>query len=567
MSKHTLNFSKYIFFLAFSFFFFINTFAGNPVRSKHGMVVSANEIASEIGAAILKKGGNAIDAAVATGFALAVTYPQAGNIGGGGFMVIHLANGKNTTLDFRETAPLAATEKMFLDSLGNFVPALSQEGWKSAGVPGTVAGFIYALGKYGTLKLKDVIQPAIDLAEKGFVVSYKNFETTDYSFKVLSKIESSKKIFTNNGKKLEDGDLLIQKDLAKTLTLIRDKGQDVFYRGEIAKKFVEESKKNGGLFSLKDFEEYRVIERKPLEGNFHGYKIISMPPPSSGGICLIEALNVLENYSFKKNDWNSSEYLHTLVETLKHVYANRAEHMGDPDFYNVPTDFLISQKYSTEIKDQIRNEAIPSEKIGPSKISLHKEKEETTHYSVADQFGNAVSTTYTLNGLYGNKIVVDGLGFLLNNEMDDFSAKPGVPNQFGLVGSAANSIQPKKRMLSSMTPTIILKDDKPFLVVGSPGGSTIITSVLQVIFNVLEFGMNISDAIAAPRIHHQWLPDQIFYEPYCISEDVKKNLLKRGHKFGEERSLGRVEGIIIDEKTNIFYGTSDPRAYGKAVGF
>lgn len=538
-----------------------------PERTKHGMVVSASNLATDVGVSILKMGGNAIDASVAVGFALSVAYPSAGNIGGGGFMVLHLSNGKNTTIDFREIAPLAAHEKMYLDSLENFIPALSQAGWTSAGVPGTVAGLIYVLEKYGTMKLADVIQPAIDLAENGFTLSTKMAESINYDYEDFIQIESSKKIFTHNGGKFLEGDTLIQKDLANTLRLIRDKGEQVFYKGEIAKKIVEESKKHGGVFSLKDFDDYKVIERTPVEGIYRGYKIISMPPPSSGGICLIEALNVLENYSFSKESFNSPEYIHTLVEVMKHIYADRSDHIGDPDFYDVPVDFLISKQHAAEIKDKIRNEATPSEDISASKIPQHREKEETTHYSVADEFGNAVSTTYTINGSYGNKIVVDGLGFLLNNEMDDFSAKPGVPNQFGLTGSKANSIQPKKRMLSSMTPTIVLKDDKPFMVIGSPGGSTIITSVLQSILNVIDLDMNIYDAIAAPKIHHQWLPDKIDYEKTALSEDVKNNLISRGHKLNEVKSLGRLEGIVIDSGNKTFYGATDPRGFGKAAGW
>jgi gamma-glutamyltranspeptidase/glutathione hydrolase len=561
--------SSKIRYLFITVIFFLSTeisFGGNPVRSKNGMVVSANELATKVGVQILKTGGNAVDAAVAVGFALAVTYPSAGNIGGGGFMVIHLANGKNTTIDFREAAPLAAHEKMFLDELGNYVPSLSQAGWKASGVPGTVAGLIYALEKYGTMKLKEVIQPAIDLAENGFVLSYKNSEIGNYAFENLSKVESTKKIFTNNGKKFIEGDLLIQIELANTLKLIRDKGRDEFYKGEIAKKIVEQSKLFGGLFTLKDFEDYEAIERTPIEGNYKGYKIISMAPPSSGGICILETLNVLENFQFTKDDWNSSLYLHALIETWKYVYADRSEHMGDPDFYNVPQDILISKKYASEIKSSIKRNAIPSLQIH-AKVLTKNEKEETTHYSIADKFGNAVSTTYTLNDSYGNKIVVDGLGFLLNNEMDDFSAKPGTQNMYGLLGSKANSIQPRKRMLSSMTPTIILKDEKPFLIIGSPGGSTIITSVLQTIVNVIDFKMNIFDAIAAPKIHHQWLPDEIDYERFVMTDDVKQNLISRGHKLGKERSLGRLEGIIFDINTNTFTGASDPRGYGLAAGF
>ena len=558
-SKQTLFFILVLFSTIFSF-------NGNPERAKHGMVVTASDLATDVGVAILKKGGNAVDASVAVGFALAVTFPSAGNIGGGGFMVIHLADGKNTTIDFRETAPLAAHEKMYLDSLGNFVPSESQTGWSSAGVPGTVAGLIYALQKYGTMKLKDVIQPAIDLAENGFVLSKNMAESINFYHEDFLKIETSKKIFTKSGKRFLEGDTLIQKELANTLKLIRDEGKDAFYKGMIAKKFVTESKKNKGIFTLKDLEDYKVAERFPIEGSYRGYKIVSMPPPSSGGICLIEALNVLENYSFKKENWNSAEYIHTLAEVMKHIYADRAEHMGDPGFYDVPTNYLTSKQYAAEIKDEIGNDAIPSKEISAAKIPRHREKEETTHYSVADEFGNAVSTTYTLNGGFGNKIVVDGLGFLLNNEMDDFSAKPGVPNQFGLVGSKANSIQPKKRMLSSMTPTIIMKDDKPFMVIGSPGGSTIITSVLQTILNVIDFEMNIYDAIAAPKIHHQWFPDQIDYEKPALTEDTYKNLITRGYKLNEVKSLGRMEGIIIDS-SKTFFGSSDPRGFGKAAGW
>ncbi|MFA7420628.1 MAG: gamma-glutamyltransferase [Melioribacteraceae bacterium] len=545
----------------------VNAQEGNPVYAKNGMVVSASTLASQVGVEILKRGGNAIDAAVATGFALAVTYPAAGNIGGGGFMVIHLADGKNTTLDFREMAPLKAFEKMFLDSLGNFLPQLSQESWLSAGVPGTVAGLIYALEKYGTMSLKDVIQPAIELAKNGFYLDYRLTNSINSENETFKKIESSKKIFTKDEEKLTIGDTFVQSDLAKTLELIRGEGRDAFYEDEIAEKFVLESNKNGGIFTIEDFENYRVIERDPIIGNYKGYEVISMPPSSSGGICLVEALNVLENYSFKNEEWGSSRYIHILAEILKQVYADRSEHMGDAEFYPVPANYLISKEYAEVIKQRITDNARPSTEYLAAEIPKYKEKEETTHFSVVDQLGNAVSTTYTLNGSYGNKIVVDGLGFLLNNEMDDFSAKPGAPNMFGLLGSKANSIQPKKRMLSSMTPTIVLKDGKPILVVGSPGGSTIITAVLQVIMNILEFNMNVFEAVNAPHIHHQLFPDQIDYEPFCMSEDVKQNLILRGQKIGTERQLGRIEAIYIDYSKNCFFGTSDPRGFGKAVGF
>lgn len=540
---------------------------GNPVYSKNGMVVSASTLASKVGVEILKKGGNAIDAAIATGFALAVTYPAAGNIGGGGFMVIHLANGKSTTLDFREMAPYKAHKRMFLDSLGNFLPDLSQKSWLASGVPGTVSGFVYALQKYGTMDLKDIIEPAINLAKNGFYLDYRSTNYINSANEEFKNIEASRKIFTNHGEKLEIGQLFKQTDLAKTLEIIRDKGTESFYGGEISEKIVSESNKNGGIFSIADFKNYKVIEREPIAGNYKGYKILSMPPPSSGGICLIEALNTLEHFSFTKAEWGSSKYIHTLVEILKQVYSDRTEHMGDSDFYPVPINYLISKEYAELVKNRITENAKPATEFLPAEIPKQREKEETTHYSVVDKFGNAVSTTYTLNDSFGNKIVVDGLGFLLNNEMDDFSAKPGTPNMFGLLGSEANSIQPMKRMLSSMTPTIVLKDGKPLLVVGSPGGSTIITSVLQVIINVLEFNMNVYEAINAPHIHHQLFPDQIDFEPFGMSEDVKQNLISRGHKIGNARSLGRIEAIYIDHEKKCFFGTSDPRGYGKAIGY
>lgn len=539
----------------------------NPAGYKNGMVVTASDLASEVGVSILKKGGNAVDASVGVGFALAVTFPFAGNIGGGGFMVIHLADGKNTSIDFRETAPQASSEKMFLDSLGNFIPALSQQGWTSSGVPGTVAGLIYALKKYGTMNLSNVIQPAIDLAENGFVLNKKMVESLNSYYNDFINIESSRKIFTKNGNKFSEGDLFVQKDLARTLRLIKDKGEDAFYRGEITEKIIEQSKKFGGNFTLNDFNDYKVAERLPVTGSYREYKIISMPPPSSGGICILEALHVLEKYNLGSFVHNSTEYIHILSETLKHVYADRAAHMGDPDFYDVPVNKLLSDERAEEIKSEIGEYALPSSKIKAMEISNHREKEETTHYSVADKNGNAVSTTYTINGGYGNKIVVDGLGFLLNNEMDDFSAKPGEPNQFGLVGSEANSIKPKKRMLSSMTPTIIMKDDKLFMVIGSPGGSTIITSVLQSILNAIDFKMNIEEAIAALKIHDQWLPDQIEYEEGALSNQTVQELIRRGHKLKMVKSLGRLEGITFDQNDKLFFGSSDPRGSGKASGW
>jgi len=540
----------------------------NPVRAKNGMVVSSSGLATKVGVDILKKGGNAVDAAVAVGFALAVTYPYAGNIGGGGFMVIHLKNGKNTTIDYREKAPLKAFRDMFLDKNGNFDPQLSQEGATSVGVPGSVAGMIYALKKYGTMKLADVIQPAIDLAENGFKLDYSTAESIKEHLKEFKRYPGSYKKFTKDGNPYKEGDIFKQPDLAETLKLIRDKGVEGFYKGKVAELFIKEIKKLGGYISQKDLDKYTPVERKPILGNYRGYEIVSMPPPSSGGIALVELLNILENYNFSSQDWGSSEYIHDVVEAMKYAYADRTKYLGDSDFYPVPENGLTSKKYAKSIFDKIKKDyATPAKDISYGDPLKYQESNETTHYSVYDKNGNAVSTTTTINSGYGSKIVVEGAGFLLNNEMDDFSAKPGTPNQFGLMGSKANSIQPEKRMLSSMTPTIVLKDNKPYIVIGSPGGSTIITVVLQVIMNCIDFQMNIQQAIDMPRIHNQWLPDQIDYEKYGLSTDVKNNLIKMGYKIGEERTLGIAEGIMIDSKNNVIYGASDPRGSGLAAGY
>lgn len=549
----TSAFSKTISVLLIASFLTTSDLAKDPVRAKKGMVVSSESIATEVGVKILKQGGNAVDAAVAVGFTLAVTYPYAGNLGGGGFMVVHLAGGKDITIDFREKAPKKAFRNMFLNKAGKLDTNLSQYGWTSSGVPGTVAGLIHALEKYGTMKLKDVIQPAIDLAENGFPVSYKLATSINKYNKDFNRFESSKKIFTRNGGFVEEDGLFIQKDLAKTLTLIKEEGIKGFYEGETAKLIEEQSKESGGYITLEDLMEYQPVERTPLYGKYKEYEIISMPPPASGGVAIIEALNLLEHYKFDKDDWGSSYYYKTLTDVLKYVYYDRAKYLGDPDFVKMPLDTLLSKDYSKKIIRQISKKVFPKENF-----SDLKEHNETTHYSVADEFGNAVSTTYTINSAYGSKVVVDGAGFLMNNEMDDFSAKPGTPNQFGLIGSEANSIQPGKRMLSSMSPVIVLKNRKPYLVTGSPGGATIITSVLQVVMNVLEFNMNIRDAVELPRIHHQYLPNHIEYEKYGLSKDVKENLRKEGEIIGPKKNLGCVESILIDE-AGIFWGAADPR--------
>lgn len=545
----------------------INAQIPGPIAGKNGMVVSASQLASQVGIEILKKGGNAVDASVAVGFALAVTYPAAGNIGGGGFMVISLNDGTTTSIDYREKAPSSAHPEIYLDDSGNPLPEKSAAGVTSAGVPGSVAGLIYALDKYGSMTLEEVIQPAIDLALNGFELEYRlagSFKSTLESFK---KYESSFKIFSKNGEPFEIGDLFIQSDLGRTLYIIKQKGRDGFYKGEIANLIIKQMTELGGWITLDDLVNYEPVEREPVFGNYRGYEIISMGPPSAGGILLVQVLNILENLNFERKDWGSSSYIHNLTEALKFTYADRSKHIGDPDFYEVPKDKLISKDYAYEIYNRISDKAVPSELIAPVEIFSLNESEETTHYSVIDKFGNAVSTTTTINSGFGSKIVVDGAGFLLNNEMDDFSIQPGVPNQFGLTGGEANKVEANKRMVSSMTPTIILKDGKPFLIVGSPGGSTIMTVVLQVILNVLDFNMNIQRANDASRIHHQWLPDRIDFEPFGLSEDVKNNLIIRGHNIGIERTLGRMDAILVDQRNGVYYGATDKRGYGAAAGY
>ena len=568
--------NRYITFLLFLALsnFVSSARASQPVCYKHGMVVSASTIASKVGVEILEKGGNAIDAAVAVGFALAVTYPYAGNIGGGGFMVIHLQNGKNTTVDFREKAPLSASKNMFLDKKGNYIPALSQEGTTSAGVPGSVAGLIYALNRYGTMKLADVIQPAIDLAENGWTLDHNSAQSFKDELPEFKKYPSSYKIFSKNGRAYKQGDIFKQPDLALTLEQIRERGVDGFYKGKIAEMLISQVKSMGGYINQEDLDKYAPVERKPITGTYRGYEIVSMAPPSSGGIALVELLNILENYHFKSDNWGSSEYIHRLVEAMKYVFADRTFNLGDPDFYKVPVKTLTSKAYAKTIYNKIEgagNKAVPAEEISSLKPSDYKESNETTHYSVYDENGNSVSVTTTINSAFGSKIVVDGAGFLLNNEMDDFSAKPGAPNQFGLLGTEANSIQPQKRMLSSMTPTIVLKNNHPYIIIGSPGGSTIITVVLQVIMNCIDFNMNIFQAITAPRIHNQWYPDVIYSEKFALSKDVAANLIKMGYRLANItrnfRILGLAEGIMVDNKHHLIYGTADPRGSGSAEGY
>jgi len=556
---------KFIYFILFLVSFQI-LLSQQFSRGKNGMVVSADEYASQAGLEILKKGGNAIDAAVATGFALAVTYPQAGNIGGGGFMVIRMNNGKSITIDFREKAPSKAFKDMFLDKDGNYDPQKSRSGHLSSGVPGSVAGLLLAQEKFGKLKLKDVMTPAIKLAKNGFKLHYRLAEHIESMLSEFKKYPSTYKVFTKNGIPYKEGDIFKQKDLAKTLQLILKYGKKGFYEGETAKLIVKEMEKGGGLITLEDLKNYEAIIREPIIGNYRGYEFISMGLPSSGGIALSQLLNIVENFPIADWGWNSSKTIHVCSEAMKRVYADRAEYLGDPDFIKVPINQLLSKKYAKTIASNIS-----LEKVTPSKEVSHGvfndwESKETTHYSVIDKDGNAVSVTTTINNSFGNYVVVEGAGFLLNNEMDDFSSKPGSPNMFGLIGSYANSIQPNKRMLSSMTPTIIVKDGKPFMIVGSPGGSTIITTVFQVIMNVIDHKMDIQKAVNAYRFHHQWIPDVLNYEKHGISTDVIEKLKNMGYTLKEQiKAPNQVEAILIQD--GYYYGASDIRGYGVAKGY
>jgi len=489
-------------------------------------------------------------------------------------MVIHFADGNNITIDFREKAPLSAKKDMYLNETGEFVPELSQQGTTSAGVPGSVAGLIYALEKYGTLPLAEVIQHAIDLAKNGWRLEERDARYLKNNLPEFEKYPSSLKIFSKNGEAYQEGDLFIQSDLAWTLEQIKENGRDGFYKGKVAELLVEQIASLGGYITLEDLEKYQPLEREPIIGSYRGYGIVSMPPPSSGGIALVELLNILENYAFEEDDWGSGLYIHHVVESMKYVFADRAYHLGDEDFYPVPKEMLISKEYAKTIFTKIenaKNKAVPSNKIKSLDVSYLPESTETVHYSIYDSFGNAVSTTTTINSSFGSRVVVEGAGFLLNNEMDDFSGKPGVQNQFGLLGTEANSIEPEKRMLSSMTPTIILKDGEPYIIIGSPGGAKIITAVLQVILNVIDFDMNIREAVEKPRIHHQWLPDSIYYEEKALTEELKKELIEMGYSFSDYgaalRIIGITEGIMIDRENKIIYGASDPRGGGLAVGY
>jgi gamma-glutamyltranspeptidase/glutathione hydrolase len=538
------------------------------------MVVSSESNASMVGLEILERGGNAVDAAVAVGFALAVTHPFAGNIGGGGFMLIRLNNGETIFVDYREMAPGKAMPDMYQDSAGNLVKEASIVGYRAVGVPGTVAGLYLALQKYGTLKWADVIQPSIRLARDGFSISYSLSQSLRNAAKLLSQFPESNRIFLRDGRFYEEGEIFKQPELADTLERIAAKGPKEFYEGETAKKIAADMAAHGGLITEKDLKEYSAKLRAPVRGTYRGYEIISAPPPSSGGTALIEILNTLEHFDLKSMGALSAAALHLEAESMRRAFADRARYMGDADFVKVPAAGLISKRYSDTLAREINlKEATASTAVhNPDPFTF--EGTETTHYSIVDRWGNAVANTYTLNAGYGSGVTVKGLGFLLNDEMDDFTSKPGTPNMFGLIQSENNSIQPRKRPLSAMTPTLVLKDGKLLMVTGSPGGPTIINTVLQTIINVIDFGMNIQEAVDAPRIHHQWMPDELQVEPVGFSSDTLTILRSEGYHLKllvsplwGNQFLGDAQAILIDPKTGVRMGAADPRRNGRAVGY
>jgi gamma-glutamyltranspeptidase / glutathione hydrolase len=539
-----------------------------PVRAAHGMVVATESRATEAGLEILKKGGNAVDAAVAVGFALAVTHPSAGNIGGGGFMLIRLAEeGDVRVVDYREMAPAAATETMYQNAAGEVAGGDSTVGYRASGVPGTVAGLALALKKYGTMPLSEVIAPAIRLAREGVELSYFESQSLKTSGRLLERFPESKRIYLRDGNPYEWGERFVQSDLAQTLELVAKDGAREFYEGTVARLIAKDMAANGGTITLEDLKNYKVIERRPIEGEYRGYKIYSMPPPSSGGIARVEMLNMLEPYPLARYGAGSSRTLHLVAEVMKRAFADRAEFLGDADFVRVPTRGLTSRSYAQErrstIDPFIASDAASLGHGNPAPF----ESEQTTHFSVVDVSGNAVANTYTLNGGFGSGVTIPGTGILLNNEMDDFSSKPGSPNAYGLIHGKANAIAPRKRPLSAMTPTIVLKEGKLFMVLGSPGGPTIINTVLQTLLNVIDFRMSVQEAVDAPRIHHQWMPDRLVMERIGFSEDVIQALKARGHAVEVRGTIGDCQSIMIDPETGTRLGAADPRLDGKAAGY
>jgi gamma-glutamyltranspeptidase/glutathione hydrolase len=515
------------------------------VEAKNGMVVSSQHLATDVGVAILKQGGNAVDAAVAVGYAQAVTNACCGNIGGGGFMTIHLANGKDTFINFREMAPAAASANMYLDANGNIKPGASLHGYLAVGVPGTVAGFDLAQRKYGKLTRAQVLAPAIKLARGGYILNRGDTDILDTTVAFFKKDPEAARIFLRpDGTNLQPGDRLVQKDLANTLEAIAKKGPDAFYKGAIPAAVEKASKAGGGIITAADFAAFKATEMAPLECSYRGYQFVSAPPPSSGGVTMCQILNILEGYDMKALGYHSAASIHYMVEAMRHAYMDRNTFLGDPDFVKNPTERLLSKDYAAAIRKTIpADKATPSSAVQPG--TMPHEKPETTHYSVVDKDGNAVSTTYTVNGRFGAVVIAPGTGFFLNDEMDDFTSKIGARNMYGLVQGASNAIAPGKRPLSSMAPTLVTKDGKTFMVVGSPGGSRIITITLQAVLNVIDHGMAPQEAVDAPRIHHQWQPDLVNIEPRTLSPDTLKILAGMGYTIKEQTPWGATELILM----------------------
>jgi gamma-glutamyltranspeptidase / glutathione hydrolase len=549
-----------------------------PAHAQHAMVASVHELASGAGAEIMKRGGNAVDAAVAVGFALAVVHPQAGNLGGGGFMLIRMADGATHFVDYREKAPAAARANMYLDAAGNVIPQASLLGYKSVGVPGSVAGMVYAEKKYGKLSLGQVMAPAVKLAREGYPLAWEDAQ--ELKDEDLSKFPESRRIFQKNGQYFKPGETLRQPELARSLERIA-RGPDDFYQGAIARELAADIQRGGGFVTAEDLSAYQVKEREPVRGTYRGYEIISAPPPSSGGVALLELLNILEGYDLASFGNRSAEAMHLSIEAFRRAFFDRAEFLGDPDFSKIPVAQLIDKKYAAAWRESIDPEHASASKdlqrpaifsqletyaaLHPQAKAVY-EPEHTTHYSVVDPEGNAVAVTTTLNDAFGSHVTAAGLGFLLNDEMDDFSVKPGVPNMFGLIQGPANAIGPGKRPLSSMVPTMVLKDGKLFLILGSPGGGRIITTVANILIGVIDYGLDIQQAVNAPRFHQQWLPDQSYIEP-GISPDTIRILQQKGHAIELQSYWSDGECIAIDSKTGERLGASDGRNNGRAIGY
>ena len=537
--------------------------AAQPVRARHGMVVSSERHATEAGLRALESGGNAVDAAVAVGFALAVTHPSAGNIGGGGFMLLRLADGRTTFIDFRERAPAAASRNMYLDASGK-ATADSIIGYRASGVPGTVRGLEYASRKYGRKPWAEMVRPAVELASRGFPLSYPQAKSLKATAGELGRFPESKRIFLRGGWFYETGETFVQPELGRTLERIAKLGAADFYEGETARLLAQDIERHGGTITLADLKDYAVVERRPLTGKYRGYDMVTAPPPSSGGVGILQMLGVLEGTGFEKAGAGSATAVHYMAEAMRRYFADRARHLGDPDFVKAPLGSLLDPKYIGGLRASIDAErATPSSQVHGGTFDV-RESEETTHYTVVDGEGNVAAVTYTLNGAYGSKVTPAGLGFLLNDEMDDFTAKPGQPNMFGLIQGEANAIAARKRPLSSMTPAILLKDGKPYLALGSPGGPTIINTVLETIVNVVDFGMNVQDAVNWPRFHHQWMPDVLSVEP-GYSPDTVALLEKRGYTIRRTATQGEVAAVML--AAGWLEGAADPRTEASAEGY